>query len=146
MQFFINVSLKGFRLRSLQSSRLFLDITRCATAKSPPNLFFCRATSLQICTNPCLHFELGIIFDVSNLFLKKTLSLKLSLIHWLVSAIFPAHDLEQRPEDGVRVVVGHLLLPPRLSREVRLVLLAGPQNNLGVLSRPSLICNQSWWE
>ena len=53
----------------------------------------------------------------------------------------PAHDLEERPEDGIRVVVGQLLPPPRLSREVRLVLLAGPQNYLGVLSRPTLLIN-----
>ena len=52
--------------------------------------------------------------------------------------ILPAHDVEQRPEDGVRVVVGQLLLPAGLPREVRLVLLAGPQNYLGVLPRPSL--------
>ena len=54
---------------------------------------------------------------------------------------FPAHDLEERPEDGIRVVVGQLLPPPRLYREVRLVLLAGPQNYLGVLSRPTLLIN-----
>ena len=53
----------------------------------------------------------------------------------------PAHDLEERPEDGVGVVVGHLLLPSGLPREVRLVLLAGPQNYLGVLSRPTLLIN-----
>ena len=51
----------------------------------------------------------------------------------------PAHDLEQRPEDDVGVVLPFgLLLPAGLPREVRLEVLSGAQEDLGVLPRYSL--------